>query len=233
MTEENYILALRHTIKRNTLFLKRLPSEIRINNYNTELLKAWRANIDMQYVLDPYACATYILSYITKGQRGMSRLLEKATEEVKTGNKDNAQRVRHIGNKFLNAVEISAQEAVYIVLQLPMKKASRQIIFINTSLPEERVELLKPIDDIKEMDDNCEEIYTSGLLKRYSKHPAKLEHLTLADWAAWYDYSGKQYVKPANKLDLDGLPLETLIDHSHNDDDDDDDDGDNDDDDDF
>ena len=26
LTEENYILALRHIIKRNTLFLKRLPS---------------------------------------------------------------------------------------------------------------------------------------------------------------------------------------------------------------
>ena len=74
-------------MKRTTLFLKRLPSEIRINNYNVHLLKAWRANMDIQYVLDPYACATYILSYITKGQRGMSRLLEKATEEIKSGNR--------------------------------------------------------------------------------------------------------------------------------------------------
>ena len=51
------------------------------------------------------------------------------------------------------------------MLQLPMRKASRQIIFINTSPPEERVELLKPFDDIKEMDDDCEEIYAGGLLK--------------------------------------------------------------------
>ena len=92
-----------------TLFLKRSPSEIRINNYNTHLLQAWQANMDIQYALDPYACATYILSYITNGQRGMSRLLEKAFEGAKTGNKDIANRVRHIGNKFLNAVEISAQ----------------------------------------------------------------------------------------------------------------------------
>jgi len=32
-------------------------------------------------------------------------------------------RVRQIGNKFLNAVEISAQEAVYIVLQMPMRRS--------------------------------------------------------------------------------------------------------------
>lgn len=101
MTEENYLLALRRTLKRDTLFLKRKPSEIRINNYNTTLLKAWQANMDLQYVLDPHACATYILAYITKGQRGISRLLEKATEEIKSGNQDIANKVRHIGNKFL------------------------------------------------------------------------------------------------------------------------------------
>jgi len=33
------------------------------------------------------------------------------------------------------------------------------------------------------MDDDCEEIYTSGLLKRYSKGPVKLEDVTLAYWA--------------------------------------------------
>jgi len=38
-------------------------------------------------------CYTYILSYITKGQRGMSRLLEKASEEAKSGNKDIMNRV--------------------------------------------------------------------------------------------------------------------------------------------
>lgn len=143
LTEENYILALRHTLKRDTLFLKRTPSEIRINSYNTTLLKAWQANMDLQYVLDPYACATYILAYITKGQRGISRLLEKATEEIKSGNQDIANKVRHIGNKFLNAVEISAQEAAYLVLQMPMRRSTCDFQFINTSNPDERAFLLK------------------------------------------------------------------------------------------
>lgn len=49
------------------------------------------------------------------------------------------QQVRDIGNKFLNNVEISAQEAVYIVLKLAMRKSSRQIVILNTSLPEDRV----------------------------------------------------------------------------------------------
>ena len=40
------------------------------------------------------------------------------------------QQVRDVGNTFLNSVEISAQEAVYVVLQLPMRKASHSVIFI-------------------------------------------------------------------------------------------------------
>ena len=88
LTQESYLLAIRYTLKRDTLFLTRSPSEIRINSYNTHLLQAWQSNMDIPYVLDPYAWATYILSYITKGQRGMSRLLEKPTEEARTRNED-------------------------------------------------------------------------------------------------------------------------------------------------
>ena len=89
--------------------------------------------MDIQYVLDPCACATYILSYITKAQRRMSRLLEKATEEIKSGNRDIANKVSHIGNQFLNAVEISAQEVAYLVLQIPMRRSSRCLLYTSPS----------------------------------------------------------------------------------------------------
>ena len=172
-------------------------------------------------MLDVYACAVYIVNYISKAQKGMSQLLREACKEARKGNLNIKQQVRDIGNKFLNNVEISAQEAVYIVLLLPMRKASREIIFINTSPPEERVELSKPINDIENMEDDSEEVYTSGLLKRYCKRPKKLEHLTLADWAAWYDCRGKPFIKQSNELDTDGLPSEKFNDENHNDDDDD------------
>ena len=77
LSETQYIKAIRISISHATLLLKRTPSEIRINCYNPHLLNAWKANMDIQYVLDPYACAVYILSYITKGQRGMSKLLQR------------------------------------------------------------------------------------------------------------------------------------------------------------
>jgi hypothetical protein len=67
----------------------------------------------------------------------MSELLCRACTEAKDGNSSIKQQVRDIGNKCLNSVEISAQEAVYVVLQLPMRKSSRSVVFINTSPPAE------------------------------------------------------------------------------------------------
>jgi hypothetical protein len=214
LTEQNYLLAIRSTLKAPTIFLKRKPNELRINNYNAACLSAWRANMDIQFVLDVYACAIYIVSYISKAQKGMSELLRTACEEARQGNASIKQQVRDVGNQFLNNVEISAQEAAYIVLQLPMRKSSRQVVFINTSPPGDRVQLLKPMQEINDMEDDSDEVYASGLIKRYTKRPAKLENLSLADWAAWYDACGKPYIKPSCQLDIDNYPLETNLDNN-------------------
>jgi hypothetical protein len=156
LTEQNYLLAVRSSLKAPTIFLRRKPNELRVNNYNPACLSAWRANMDILFVLDVYACAMYIVSYI------LSNLLRTACEEARKGNSSIKQQVRDIGNKFLNNVEISAQEAVYIVLQLPMRKSSRQVVFINTSPPEDRVQLLKPLQEISDMEDDSDEVYASG-----------------------------------------------------------------------
>ena len=45
----------------------------------------------------------------------------------------------------------------------------------------------------------------------------KLENLSLTDWTAWHDYSGKCHVKE-NEVDIAGLPLETFFDDNQIDD---------------
>ena len=82
VTEEKYLLAVSSSLNSPTVFLKRNPNELRINNYNSACLSAWRANMDIQYVLDVYACAVYIVNYISKGQEGMSELLREACAEA-------------------------------------------------------------------------------------------------------------------------------------------------------
>lgn len=45
---------------------------MKINNYNSHVLKVWGANMNIQYVVDPYACVMYIASYMVKGERSMA-----------------------------------------------------------------------------------------------------------------------------------------------------------------
>lgn len=200
LNETNYIYAVRSSIRTPTVYLKRTSAEIRVNNYNPAVLKAWRANTDIQFVLDIYACATYVASYLTKSQRGMSELLRNATKEASQGTSDIKQQFKVVGNKFLNAVEISAQEAVYICLQLPMKKASRQVVFVNTSPPEQRVTLLKPKYVLDSMHEDDDDIECSNLLSRYAERPKTLETVTLAEFVSYYKEVNEKHVSRSAKL---------------------------------
>ena len=47
-----------------SVILKRKPSEQSVNYYSPAVLKAWEANMDIQYVVNAYACVMYIASYV-------------------------------------------------------------------------------------------------------------------------------------------------------------------------
>ncbi|XP_061173328.1 uncharacterized protein LOC133182501 [Saccostrea echinata] len=187
LSEDDYIKCIRSSLRGPKVFLKRKPCDLRVNAYNSTLLHAWAANIDIQYVLDPYACAMYIVSYISKSQRGMSDLLSRAAKEAREGNLDIKRQVRHIGNQFLNSVEVGAQEAAYLVLQMPLTKASRDVIFINTSPTDERVILVKPDSELEKLNATSTDIECSNIVKRYAKRPKQLENWCLADYVSQID----------------------------------------------
>ena len=69
LTEENYVLAVSSSLHATAVFLKRNPNESRINNHNPACLSAWRANMDIQFVLDVYACGVYGELYIKGSKR--------------------------------------------------------------------------------------------------------------------------------------------------------------------
>ncbi len=52
--------------------LRRDIDEIFINNYNSEFIVAWDANIDIQPVFDYYGTITYITDYWAKDSTGLT-----------------------------------------------------------------------------------------------------------------------------------------------------------------
>ena len=88
LDESQYIRCIRSSINSPTIVLKREPCDIRVNPYMKNLLSIYGANHDIQYVLDPYACAVYIVAYMSKSQRGMSILMGKACKEARQNTSD-------------------------------------------------------------------------------------------------------------------------------------------------
>ena len=187
MTFEDYIKCIRSSLNAPKVFLKRAPNEMRVNLFNGKILLAWKANLDIQIVLEPYGCASYVVGYISKSQRGMSALLEAAAKEARKGNSDIKKQVRHIGNVFSNCVEVGAQEAVYLALQIPLTKGTREVVYINTCASRERVFLLKPKSVLDELPAESTNIESDNIVQRYSKRPKQLQRFCLADYVSQVD----------------------------------------------
>ena len=49
---------------------------------NPQLLKAWNAKMDLQYILNPYSCIMYMLSYLTKAEHKMSEYLKCIVQKL-------------------------------------------------------------------------------------------------------------------------------------------------------
>ena len=88
MSEEHYLQVLQAGLTHQKLFLCCGPADTHVNPYMKGLLRAWRINHDVQFVLKPFQCVSYISDYMTKSQKGLSELVLMASEEAAAGNLD-------------------------------------------------------------------------------------------------------------------------------------------------
>ena len=100
-------------------------------------------------------------------------------------------------------------------MQMPLRRASRSFTFVNTSPPEERPILLKSLDILKELPDDCEDIHCTNTIMRYAQRPSSLENLCCSDFAALYDLKTTYKKKQTSKAN--DLPEDTMQDNRDDD----------------
>jgi hypothetical protein len=201
ITHMEYIFAIRSSIKRPTVFLKRSTNATFVNGYNRQLLEAWGANIDVQFVLDTYACAKYCVGYILKSEGGVSGLLQAATRDARRGNTSIKEKLKKFANILMNGTEISAQEAAQFLLGISNTMCSRQDVFISTAEPSERIGILKSKLELDKLNDDCQDVCAKGLIDHYSKRPEELEDICLAEFASMYEFSRTRKNSKVQKRD--------------------------------
>ena len=146
ISKDKYYEALIVSERGKTVILKRSLKEIYVNNYNPTFLKAWDANLDVQFCLDTYAVVTYISDYFTKGDAGMTEVLLQALNEAKNCN--DFERLNLLKRRYFRAREVSVCEAAYkLVPGLKMKSSNVKAKFLPTGFPEKRKMFLKHIQE--------------------------------------------------------------------------------------
>ncbi|XP_051816503.1 uncharacterized protein LOC127537664 [Acanthochromis polyacanthus] len=170
----------------SVVMLKRHPNDCWVNAYNPDLLRAWNANMDIQYVLDEYSCAMYMMSYMTKPEHEMTEFLKSVVKTARESDLNQQQEMRRIMQAYAKHREVSAQEAVARTCSLPLKKCSRSVIFLSTD--EDGMKMSLPMSRLNDMAPESEEVWMMGVPDKYLFRPQtrEFEGMCLAEFASDY-----------------------------------------------
>ena len=104
-----------------------------VNSFNPVQLSAWRANVDMHYIVSRRRVIDYCTKYVTKSEPWSETLKDTFTRIV-SRLKEGNQSLKAVQKLLIHSVgdrDYSAQETCHILLQLPMFKASRDFIVLS------------------------------------------------------------------------------------------------------
>ena len=154
------------------IHFKRSPKSCFTNNYFAEGLMAWKANIDIQPVLDYYKAVSYMCDYISKSEEESSEAMKKAASEAMQSGETLYKQMKSIAKAYRTHREMSVQEAVAVVMpEIWLRKTSPAVMFANSNLPEKRYRICRTEDEILSMPPDSNEIFKRNMLDRYIDRP--------------------------------------------------------------
>ena len=151
-----------------------------VNSFNPVQLSAWRANVDMQYIVSCRRVIEYCTKYVTKSEPQSQSLKEVYTSIVRSLQEGNTS-LKVVQKLLINtagARDYSAQESCHLLLQLPMFKESRDFIVLS-------------LDGSRAVQDRLEEDQRAtalSIVDHYMHRPTTqpFNHITLIEFARQY-----------------------------------------------
>ena len=151
-----------------------------INSFNCIQLTAWRANVDMQYIVSRNRVVQYCTKYVTKSEtrsQSLKDMFANVAHSLKEGNHS----VKAVQKLLINTFgerDYSAQETCHILLQLPMYKASRSFTYLS-------------LDGSRPVEGNAQEgerATAHSVLDHYASRPTTphFNSITLLDFTRQY-----------------------------------------------
>ena len=105
----------------------------RLNTHQKIQLLGWRANCDIQVILDYHACVEYLCKYAAKGEPRSNTLrntFNAVVNNLKTST-DPLKEMKKIMIKLLGERDFSSQETMHLLLSLKLHSSSFQVLPVN------------------------------------------------------------------------------------------------------
>lgn len=174
MEDYEYSLSI-STDKDFHLHLRRDPKSCFVNNYFSEGLMSWEANIDIQPVYNYYKAVTYMCAYFSKCEDKCSVAMKETLNQAKESESSKFEMMTNIAKAYNSNRECSVQEAVYLIMpELWLRKCFPAVYFVNTNLPDQRYRIFKSQNEVEELAEDSEEVFKRNMLDRYSDRPNAL-----------------------------------------------------------
>lgn len=211
LTEDEYYETLRLCyIDKDTVLYRRTVADQWVNKYNADLVFAWEGNVDVTFVLDGYACAAYVVSYITKGFREISATLKEYIRRMKEEDgRCISVKLLSVAAKLVGATQIGIQEAICHLCSVHLSQGSRAVIYVNTQRSAFRLRAVRvqrqqrtvqrDLQDDPSGDSDVEngeaanedDGLADGLIEHYYDRHTELDTLCFAYYCRFYTFSTK------------------------------------------
>lgn len=187
-SREQYLDILRAGATRPHVLHERTPAQKRVNAFNSWIGRVLDSNMDLQLILDHYACASYVIDYVNKSDHGMSHLQRAVADLLKdNANEEYRELLRKLQVNVLKGVEMSAQEAAWFLLRQEMSRKSRDVLYIPTCFPEESVRVRKTNEEVNRLPAGSTDVWKPNVIQKYeARWPPELDNVCLADFVSKY-----------------------------------------------
>ena len=128
-----------------------------LNGYNPLQLSAWRANVDLQYVVSRQKDKNYVAKYATKSEP-RSKVLQEVYKSIMKSIDDDGTPLKVVQKLLTNTVGERHFSACHLLLMLPMVRSSRDFMVLSLDGSQEVDDSLeedKPVTVESQLDQDC------------------------------------------------------------------------------
>ena len=184
---ETYKMYLKMSRSGYSVVLQRDTDETFINAYNSDWIRAWNGNMDIQPVFGFFAVITYVTEYAFKAEPE-SGVIRDALKECQ--DKDMKEQMKILANTFLTSRQMGESEAVYKLLSsLTMTNTTVTVQWISLDREEQQMKRMrrataedkkseKTILTLKDMEGEWLEQWDHR--DKYVRRPPSLHHLSFS-----------------------------------------------------